>query len=41
MFKYPTTTTVFMMKIICYISGKASIHLKSSSATTGDKKLCE
>jgi hypothetical protein len=41
MFHYPTTKTVFMMKIVCYVSGKASIHLKSSSTGHTDKKLRE
>lgn len=30
MFSYPKSNTVFMMKVICYISGKASIHIKNN-----------
>lgn len=41
MFTYPTSTIVFMLKIVCYVTGKASIHLKSSASGAGDKKLRE
>ena len=30
-----------MLKITCYVNGKASIHLKSSATGSGDKKLRE
>jgi hypothetical protein len=40
MFSYPKSTTSFMMKITCYVNGKASIHLKSNQANdTVDKRL--
>ncbi len=39
MFKYPKSKTMFLMKISCYINGKASIHLRSDK--NGDQKLKE
>lgn len=33
MFRYPTSQTIFMLKITCYVNGKASIHLKSSEVS--------
>jgi hypothetical protein len=41
MFRYPTSNTVFMMKITCYVTGKASLHLKSSEANNSDRRLRE
>jgi hypothetical protein len=42
MFRYPKTATIFMMKIICYVNGRASVHLKSDqTAVSMDKKLKE
>lgn len=41
MFHYPTSSTVFMLKVVCYVNGRASLHLKSSALTSGDKRLRE
>lgn len=40
MFNYPKSLTVFMVKVTCYVSGKASLHLKSGdNNNNSDKKL--
>jgi hypothetical protein len=39
MFKYPKSPTTFMLKIMCYVNGKASIHLRADR--NGDQKLKE
>jgi hypothetical protein len=38
MFSFPKVATLFMVKVTCYVSGKASLHLKSSHSST-DKRL--
>ncbi len=39
MFNYPKSATVFMVKVTCYVSGKASLHLKSGDNNKQDKRL--
>jgi len=39
MFRYPKSEMMFMMKISCYINGKASVHLRSDK--NGDQPLKE
>lgn len=42
MFNYPKSATTFMLKVTCYVSGKASVHLKSSQSNQSvDKRLRE
>jgi hypothetical protein len=40
MFSFPRLQGLFMVKVTCYVSGKASIHIKSQGGTP-DKRLRE
>ena len=40
MFTYPKSTSSFVLKVVCYVSGKASLHLKSSQGEA-DRRLRE
>lgn len=40
MFTYPKSNSSFLLKVICYVNGKASLHLKSSHGEQ-DRKLRE
>ena len=40
MFTYPRSNSSFLLKVVCYVSGKASLHLKSSQGQA-DTRLRE
>jgi hypothetical protein len=40
MFSFPRLPALFMLKVTCYVSGKASLHLKSQGQAT-DKRFRE
>lgn len=39
MFRYPKSKAMFMLKIVCYLNGKASLHLRADK--NGEQKLKE
>jgi hypothetical protein len=39
MFRYPKSEAMFMLKIACYINGRASVHLRADK--NGDQQLKE
>ena len=38
MFSFPRLQGLFMVKVTCYVSGKASLHIKSQGGTS-DKRF--